>query len=154
MDFGDRLRKLLAEKNMSVTRLAEASGVNRNTLYSYLRRNTRKPDPAVLERIAPVLGTSAVALLGMKEASAVQKRVQMRPVSGAEGYKSQRNKKPAGAEADSADGAGEELWGIREALRRSPEMRTLFSLSRKATPEQLRQTIKIIEALRGDESEF
>lgn len=152
MDFGDRLRKRLTEKNMSVTQLAEAAGVNRNTLYSYLRRNTRKPDPAVLERIAPVLGTTAAALLGMKEAASPQKLVQVRPHSGAGGYKTQRNRKPLGAEK--ASGEGEELWGIREALRRSPEMRTLFSLSRKATPEQLRQTIKIIEALRGDESEF
>ena len=41
-----------------------------------------------------------------------------------------------------------ELWEIRETLRRRPEMRTLFSIGKKATAEELRQTIAIIEALR------
>ena len=151
MDFGDRLKQLMTEKKMSVTRLAELSGVNRNTLYSYLRRNTKKPDPTVLAKIAPVLDTSVVALLGMQAEEPAQRVVKMRSGAATDGYKSQRSKR---REAISAGIAGDELWGIRETLRRSPEMRTLFSLSRKATPEQLRQTIKIIEALRGDEGEF
>lgn len=40
-----------------------------------------------------------------------------------------------------------ELWEIRETLRRRPEMRTLFSLGKNATTEQVRQAIAIIEAL-------
>lgn len=151
MDFGDRLRRLLQEKGMSVTELAEASGVNRNTLYSYLRRNTRKPDPVVLEKIAPVLGTSVVSLLGMKVKETGQKRMQVRRTASAEGQKLQRSRRIA-EEAVSAD--EEDLWGIRETLRRRPEMRTLFSLGRKATPEQIRQAIRIIEVLRGNEDEF
>ena len=151
MDFGDRLKRLMAEKKMSVTRLAELSGVNRNTLYSYIRRNTKKPDPSVLAKIAPVLGTSVVELLGVKQQEPVQRVVKMRG-SAADGYKIQRSKKRENA-AEGPDLSADELWGIRETLRRSPEMRTLFSLSSKATPEQLRQTIKIIEALRGDEGE-
>ncbi len=152
MDFGDRLRSLLEAKNMSVTELAEASGVNRNTLYSYLRRNTRKPDPAMLERIAPVLDTTVVSLLGVKADAPAQKRMQVRSAAPADGYKSKRSKRRGAADASGE--TGDDLWGIRETLRRSPEMRTLFSLGSKATPEQLRQAIKIIEALRGDESEF
>lgn len=154
MDFGDRLRELLRRRGMSVTQLAEQSGVNRNTLYSYLRRNTRKPDPSVLERIAPVLGTTVVSLLGVKAEVQPQPRVQVRSTAAGEGYKSQRSRKQA-ASLSAADGDdGDELWGIRETLRRSPEMRILFSLGRKATPEQLRQAIKIIEALKGDEDVF
>ena len=154
MDFGDRLKQLMEEKKMSVTRLAELSGVNRNTLYSYIRRNTKKPDPAVLAKIAPVLDTSVVALLGVQADMPAQRVVKVRS-GAADGYKSQRSKRREKmAETVSAEVAVDELWGIRETLRRSPEMRTLFSLSRKATPEQLRQTIKIIEALRGDEGEY
>ena len=41
-----------------------------------------------------------------------------------------------------------ELWELREALRRRPEMRTLFSLSKNATAGEIKQTISIIEALR------
>lgn len=41
-----------------------------------------------------------------------------------------------------------ELWELRETLRRRPEMRTLFSLSKNATTGEVKQTISIIEALR------
>ena len=150
MDFGDKLRRLMQEKQISVTELAEASGVNRNTLYSYLRRNTKKPDPAVLEKIAPVLGASAPTLLGMKAEPSAQLRLRKGSTAS---YRSQRSRPREDNAVNLPDGA-EDLWGIRETLRRSPEMRTLFSLSSKATPEQLRQAIKIIEALRGDESEY
>ena len=152
MDFGDRLKQLMAEKKMSVTRLAELSGVNRNTLYSYIRRNTKKPDPSVLAKIAPVLETSVVALLGVQADAPAARVVKMRS-SSADGYRIQRSKRRESS-TESPDLSVDELWGIRETLRRSPEMRTLFSLSSKATPEQLRQAIKIIEALRGDESEY
>lgn len=46
-------------------------------------------------------------------------------------------------------GADDELTDILEDARRRPELRVLFSMSRKATPEEVRQTIKIIQAL-GD----
>ena len=49
----------------------------------------------------------------------------------------------------------DELWQIREDFRRNPELRTLHSLARKATPKQLRQMEAIIRAIRceGDEEE-
>jgi len=43
----------------------------------------------------------------------------------------------------------EELWSLREELRRRPEMRMLFSVSKKASREDIMKTVKIIEALRG-----
>lgn len=46
----------------------------------------------------------------------------------------------------------EELWALREELRRRPEMRMLFSVSRKASKEDVMKTVKIIEALRGGEN--
>ena len=48
----------------------------------------------------------------------------------------------------------DELTALREDLRRRPEMRTLFSLTRKATPKQVRMVVKMLEAMRdGDEDE-
>ena len=40
MPFGANLKKLLERKGMSVTELANRTGINRGTIYSYLRRDT------------------------------------------------------------------------------------------------------------------
>lgn len=47
----------------------------------------------------------------------------------------------------------EELWALREELRRRPEMRMLFSVSKKASREDIMKTVKIIEALRGEHAD-
>lgn len=47
-----------------------------------------------------------------------------------------------------------ELWDLRDALRRDPERRILFSLAKNATIEEVRQAVAVIDALkragRGD----
>ncbi len=45
----------------------------------------------------------------------------------------------------------EELWSLREELRRRPEMRMLFSLTRNASKEDILKTVKIMQALRGED---
>jgi len=47
----------------------------------------------------------------------------------------------------------DEVWELREMLHKRPEMKTLFRLGKKATKEQLEQTIKIIEALNPENKE-
>ena len=54
---------------------------------------------------------------------------------------------PAGTQADRYD---EEMWQLREEMRRTPELRTLFDAARGATPEDLRRAIGIIEALKKE----
>lgn len=119
MPFGEMLSALLKERKMSVAELSRRTGINQNTLYSYLRRGSRRPDPVYLGAIADALGTTISQLLDVDVPENL-------------------------AEAASDN----ELWELREALRRNPEMRTLFSVSKTATPDQLRQTIAIIEALK------
>jgi len=45
----------------------------------------------------------------------------------------------------------EELEQYIDALYSRPELRMLFSMSQKATKEQIEQTVKILKALKGDE---
>ena len=45
----------------------------------------------------------------------------------------------------------QELQEYLEELRTRPEMKMLFSLSKKATKEEVEQAVRIIEALRGDQ---
>ena len=42
----------------------------------------------------------------------------------------------------------EELWDLRERLRRQPGMRMLFSVTRDASEADLKQAVAIIEALK------
>lgn len=44
----------------------------------------------------------------------------------------------------------EDIWELRERLRRQPELRMLFSATKKATKEDLLKTVRIIEALKED----
>lgn len=43
----------------------------------------------------------------------------------------------------------DEIWEIREDIRRNPELRTLFDLQRKATKSELRQMEAFIRAIRS-----
>lgn len=59
MPFGANLKNLLVSKGMSVPELAKRTGINKNTLYSYLRRDTKKVDPAIIKKLVEVLGEGA-----------------------------------------------------------------------------------------------
>lgn len=44
-----------------------------------------------------------------------------------------------------------ETWYLRERLRRSPELRMLFSAADNATPEHIKAAAAMLKALEGDE---
>lgn len=44
----------------------------------------------------------------------------------------------------------EDVWALRERLRRQPELRLLFSATEKATKEDLLKTVRILEALKDN----
>lgn len=45
----------------------------------------------------------------------------------------------------------DELAEILEEIRRNPELRTMFSVAKNATPDEIRQYINVIKAIRGEE---
>lgn len=51
--------------------------------------------------------------------------------------------------SNNINGVSDEMEDILETIRRRPEMKALFSLSKKATKEDVEKTLKIIEALKG-----
>lgn len=54
--------------------------------------------------------------------------------------------------SDDTDTAeNDEMAELLEEIRKNPELRTLFSISKRATPEEVRQYIRLIKALRGEE---
>ena len=45
----------------------------------------------------------------------------------------------------------QEVADMLDEIRKNPELRTMFSITRNATPEQLKQYINVIKAIRGDD---
>lgn len=59
-----------------------------------------------------------------------------------------------GVTDDSTDAVtDDELMQMREDMRRNPELRTLFSLTKGATKQEMRQLEGIVRALRGSNNE-
>lgn len=48
----------------------------------------------------------------------------------------------------------QELWEIREQLRRNPPMRVLFSLSKNATAEEVQKTVDILNIMRRESGHY
>lgn len=46
-----------------------------------------------------------------------------------------------------------ELYELLEDIRRNPDLRAMFSLAKDATPEQVRQYINVIKAIRGEDTD-
>ncbi len=56
-----------------------------------------------------------------------------------------------GEAEEPASSVGDELTQLLAALREREDMRMLFSLAKDAAPEDVRQAVKIIKALRGND---
>lgn len=59
----------------------------------------------------------------------------------------QKETAPAEAETDN-----DEMAELLETIRRRPDLQILFSLSKKATPDDVRKTIQIIKTICGDDN--
>ena len=67
MGIGSRINALIREKGTRPGTLAREAGVSKNTVYSIIKRDNDKVDPAILARLARVLGVPVSALYGQEE---------------------------------------------------------------------------------------
>ncbi|MBD5100427.1 MAG: helix-turn-helix transcriptional regulator [Clostridiales bacterium] len=63
--FGERLKELRLEKNMTQTTLAKLIAVDRRTISNW-ENSTREPDLETFVKLATILNTSADYLLGLE----------------------------------------------------------------------------------------
>lgn len=63
MGFGLRLKAILDEKNVTPTQLGKMTGINRQRIYSWIKRDTEKIDPEVFTAIAAALDIDVDVLL-------------------------------------------------------------------------------------------
>ena len=55
MGVGIRIKKILREKNMTIKELSDKSGVSLNTLYSITKRDSKRIDNIILQKICAAL---------------------------------------------------------------------------------------------------
>lgn len=70
VEFGDRLRQLRKERNLTQQQLAELIGV-KNGVISFYELGDRTPSPAVLRKLALALHVTADYLLGIDRGATV-----------------------------------------------------------------------------------
>lgn len=114
------IENLCQGKAISVTRLCKDTNIPR-TVFSELKSGrTKQLSNKYLPVVAEYFGVTVDYLLG-----------------------NEVNDKLAVAEDN-------ELAEILEDIRRNPDLRAMFSLTKNATPEQVRQYIDVIKAIRGE----
>lgn len=61
------------------------------------------------------------------------------------------NCRPSAIVDDEIPGEDDELWELREAMRRNPDVRVLFDLSKNASPKAIKRTVAVLKALKDDD---
>lgn len=121
------IKQLVSEKPFSMSKMLADIGLGRNTISHLDNGSMLKADS--LAKIAEYLGTSTDYLLGTSPT------VQ------------------AYDENDNPVVIDDETRDIIDSLRTNPEMKMLFSVTRKATKEDIVKAVKIIEALKDSSEE-
>ena len=122
MDMGNRIAELRSNAHMSQFQLAKVLGIGTSTLGMY-ETNKRKPSPKVLERIADYFNVSVDYLMTGKEKE------------GGETYY-----------------LNDETREIAQEIFENPDLKSLFDMSRKMTPERLKAHIEFIKKMQDSEN--
>ena len=120
--FYDYLDSLCAERGITVSGLLETMGISKSSA-SRWRTKGYQPSRPVAKKIADYFGISVRQLMGEDGAKGV----------------------PAGETSGDA-----ELMEMLENIRRNPDLRILFSLSKNASPEDVKKYIQMIKLMDGD----
>lgn len=124
MGFSENLRQYRIARGITQTELARRLNFGRSTIAMY-EAGEREPNFETLTKISMILDVSPSDLLGKKEESS-----------------------PAMTE----DEYDQELREVLEEMKNRPDMRMLFKLAKNAKAEDVRAAVKIIEALRNQDS--
>ena len=119
--IGERIDGLLRERGISGSRMSADLGMSRSFMTELRKGRAKGVNAETAARIADYLGVSTDYLLG---------------------------KSPTPQLTD--DPMEQELAGYLEELRTRPEQRMLFSVTRKATREQVEAIVHMIEEMQKD----
>ena len=121
----ERFEQLLQKRGVTPYKVSKETGVTQTSLSNWKSgRNT--PSAKTLQKLADYFGVTVGYLMGTEEE---------------EPNATDKENNPIVLDDDALE--------LLEELKERPEMRTLFSVSRKATKEDILKAVKIIEALKG-----
>lgn len=123
-------QRLLNERGITPYRLAKDTGISPSTLSDW-KNNKSVPKNDKMQKIADYLNVSVDYLLGKTDIPKVQNIV----VTDKNGNQMALD---------------DETLEYIDSLRTRPEMRVLFSVTNKATKEDIIKAVKIIEALKNE----
>lgn len=123
INFSHNLKKLRKSEGLTQKQLSGKLGVALSTVAMW-ETGSRQPDYATLNKIAEFFKVSFDTLLSDKQSVEENEEIYVT-------YED------------------DDIFSIRELLRTRPEMKMLFSVSKKATKEDIERTVAIIEALKG-----
>ena len=124
MSIYARIKTLCKENHISVNKLEETLEISKGSL---CKIDTNKPSSDRLKKIADYFGVTVDYLIGREEAT----------------FSADEDKNVIVMDDEARE--------LLKELKTRPEMRTLFSVSKKATKEDILKAVKIIEALKGDD---
>lgn len=128
----DKIQALLKEQKKTQKDLMDYLGLEKSTFTTWKSpKSKNKSYKKYIKEIAEFLGVSADYLLGTEQDDSVK----------------------AYDEHGEPLFIDDEVREIVDSLRTRPEMKILFSASKKATKEDIMKTVKIIEALRNGEND-
>lgn len=122
-EIGEMIKVMRLSRGMTQDQLAKAIGTSSSAVSMY-EQGLRKPKDPIIEALADVFNVPKWSITFNEK--------EMMPIETKE---------------------DEELWQIREDFRRNPELRTIHSLTRNATRQELRQVEAFIRAIRSSNEE-
>ena len=123
----ERFEQLLQKHGVTPYKVSKEAGVTQTSLSNW-KSGRSTPSVKTLQKIADYFDVSIGYLTGTEEAEPNAVDKENNPIV-----------------------LDDEALELLEELKERPEMRTLFSVSRKATKEDILNAVKIIEALKGDD---
>ena len=144
MGFPENLKHYRKLRGISQTDLAHLLKAGRSTVAMY-ETGDREPSYETLKKIAQVLDVSQADLLADKSPAFIDETETFDEMGNSAGPVYNFNTLFTGNEERDA-----ELAALLEDLRTRDDMRMLFKLAHDATPDDVKQAVKIIEALRKE----
>lgn len=124
-NIGKRIKERRLLMKLSAEELAPLVGLSAATIYRYENGDIKKINTTKLQPFAKALNTTEAYLMGWVENPEIDSEI--------------------------TNGQDDEIWELREELRRNPDMRMLFSASRGAKKEHIQAAAAMLNALKGNE---
>ena len=121
MEIIENIQRLLLDNKITATKMLSELNLAKNAMSEW-KKGRIKPSIETMQKIATYFNVSVDYLLTGKE-----------------------------TDYNEELGLDNETLDYLEELKNRPEMKMLFSVSKGATKEDIEKTVKIIEALRGNE---